>query len=208
MLDIGQHPKIIGIDLTGSEQKPSGFCLLENAHAITYRIKQDEEILNLVQSHKPSVISLDSPLSLPFGRISPFDDDPGRKIYGINRSCERQLLARGIRSYPPLIPSMQKLTQRGIKLAGILRGLGYTVIESYPGGAQDILGIPRKSKGLDQLKSGLRMLGISGEFINAKVSHDEIDAVTCALVGLFYLNGQFEALGNEQEGYLIIPKLV
>lgn len=107
------------------------------------------------------------------------------------------MLARGIRSYPPLIQSMQKLTERGIKLAGTLRGLGYTVIESYPGGAQDILGIPRKTKGLDQLKSGLQMLGISGDYINANVSHDDIDAVTCALVGLFFLNGQYKQISTD-----------
>ena len=199
-LNIQEHPKIIGIDLTGSENKASGFCLLENAFAVTCKVKRDEEILELIENYKPVIISIDSPLSLPAGRISPFDDDPGRKLYGINRSCERQLLARGIRSYPPLIPSMQKLTQRGINLAGILRKRGYIVIESYPGGAQDILGIPRKSKGLDQLKNGLGLLGISGEYIQTHVSHDEIDAVTCALVGLFFLRGYYEALGSEQEG--------
>lgn len=197
----------MGIDLTGSESKPSGFCFLENGFAVTRKVRGDEEILELINNVKPAVISLDSPLSLPAGRISPFDDDPGRKLYGINRSCERLLLARGIRSYPPLLPSMQKLTQRGIKLAGLLRVRGYTVIESYPGGAQDILGIPRKSKGLDQLKNGLSLLGISGEYIQSNVSHDEIDAVTCALVGVFFLSGQYEALGNEVEGYLIIPKV-
>ncbi len=102
---------------------------------------------------------------------------------------------------------MQKLTQRGIKLAGILRSLGYVVIEGYPGGAQDILGIPRKSKGLDLLINGLNLFGISGEYIVSRVSHDELDAITCALVGLFFLEGKYEALGNEQEGYLIIPKI-
>jgi len=207
LLNIQTHQKIIGLDLTGSERKPSGFCLLENAHAVTRRVGGDEEILKLVENINPVIVSIDSPLSLPAGRISPFDDDPGRKLYGTNRSCERLLLARGIRSYPPLIPSMQKLTERGVKLAGMLRELGYTVIESYPGGAQDILGIPRKSKSLDQLKNGLALLGISGDYIMANVSHDEVDAVTCALVGLFFLSGQYEALGNEQEGYLIVPRI-
>ena len=202
-----QHRVIIGIDLTGSAKRPSGFCVMQNAVAITCRIREDEEMLTLIQDFKPDLISLDSPLSLPFGRISPFDDDPGRKEYGINRSCERLLTARGIRSYPPLIQSMQKLTQRGIALANRLRSLGYTVIESYPGGAQDILGIPRKKKGIDLLITGLSNFGILGNYIQGNISHDEIDAITCALVGLFYLDGKYEALGNEQEGFLIIPKL-
>jgi len=201
------HRKIVGIDLTGSEQKPSGFCLLQSGYAVTERVRSDADLLERIISHNPSIVSIDSPLSLPAGRISVFDDDPGRKTYGINRSCERQLAARGIRSYPPLIRSMQKLTQRGINLAATLRSLGFTVIESYPGGAQDILGIPRKNKGLERLIGGLSLFGIKGNYTVGRVSHDEVDAITSALVGLFYLNGQYEALGNEQEGYLIIPKL-
>ena len=35
---------------------------------------------------------------------------------------------------------------------------------------------------------------------NLAVSHDELDAVTAAIVGLYYLRGDFEALGT-----LIIP---
>ena len=202
-----KHRVIVGIDLTGSAKRPSGFCVMQNAYAVTYRVREDEEMLTLIQEFKPDLISLDSPLSLPFGRISPFDDDPGRTEYGINRSCERLLAARGIRSYPPLIQSMQKLTQRGIALADRLRSLGYSVIESYPGGAQDILGIPRKKKGIDLLITGLSNFGILGNYIQEKTSHDEIDAITCALVGLFYLDGKYEALGNEQEGFLIIPRL-
>jgi len=35
--------------------------------------------------------------------------------------------------------------------------------------------------------------------------HDEIDALVCALVGFFYLAESYEALGNEEEGYLSLP---
>ena len=41
------------------------------------------------------------------------------------------------------------------------------------------------------------MLGISGDYINANVSHDEIDAVTCALVGLFFLNGKYKQISTD-----------
>jgi len=39
------------------------------------------------------------------------------------------------------------------------------------------------------------------------IIHDEIDALTSALVGYFYLIGMYEAIGNHEEGYLIIPDL-
>jgi predicted nuclease with RNAse H fold len=101
---------------------------------------------------------------------------------------------------------MQGLTDRGIKLAQQLRQLGFNVIESYPGAAQDILGIVRKKISTEELKQGLLDFGISGAFVDSKPTHDELDAITCALVGYFYLSGCYEALGNKDEGYLIIPK--
>jgi len=156
---------------------------------------------------KPNVVSIDSPLSLPKGRITVDDDDPGRPLFGIMRECERILKKRGVNVYPSLIRSMQALTARGIRLAKYFRGMGVPVIESYPGAAQDIMNIPRKGADLGLLKEGLAEFGISGEFENRAVSHDELDAITSAVVGLFFMSGNFEALGNEDEEHLIIPDI-
>ena len=81
------------------------------------------------------------------------------------------------------------------------------VIESYPGAAQDIMQIPRKHAGLPYLKDGLQEFGMKGDWYKNKVSHDELDAITSAIVGLFYLGGKYEALGNDDEEYLVIPKI-
>ncbi len=50
-------------------------------------------------------------------------------------------------------------------------------------------------------------LELKESFLNNSVSHDELDAITSAVVGLFFWTGKFEALGNEEEEYLIIPKI-
>ena len=170
-------------------------------------VKTDAEMLDAIAALKPQVVSIDSPLSLPKGRMRVDDDDPGRYTYGIMRECERILKRRGINVYPCLIPSMQDLTGRGMRLAAKIRALGIPVIESYPGAAQDIMGIPRKRASLTQLKEGLRNFGIGGRSlsIDTKPKHDELDAITSAIVGLFFWSGRFEALGNEEEDYLIIP---
>jgi uncharacterized protein YprB with RNaseH-like and TPR domain/predicted nuclease with RNAse H fold/dephospho-CoA kinase len=199
--------RVIGIDLTGSEKRATGWAYIENGKAITKRINMDEDLINETIKTNPHVISIDSPLSLPIGRVTPFDDDPGRKEFGILRECERIMKRRGINSYPCLIQSMQKLTERGIKLADIFRKKGFVVIESYPGAAQDIMGIPRKGLSLDFLVKGLREFGIYGDFDSKETSHDEIDAITSAVVGYFFLTDKYEALGNEIEDYLIIPNL-
>jgi hypothetical protein len=80
------------------------------------------------------------------------------------------------------------------------------VIESYPGAAQDLLGIPRKGTSLDELRWGLQRLGAVGKFMSPKVSHDEVDAITSAIVGLYYLAGEHFSLGNAAEDYLIVPR--
>jgi uncharacterized protein YprB with RNaseH-like and TPR domain/predicted nuclease with RNAse H fold/dephospho-CoA kinase len=202
-----ENLKVVGIDLTGSEARPSGWCLLESTLATTQQICSDIDIIKATLEANPDVVSIDSPLSLPKGRLTVYDDDPGRKLYGIMRECERTLKKRGINVYPSLIRSMQELTARGMRLAHHFRKIGLPVIESYPGAAQDIMSIPRKGAGIEFLRQGLVEFGIRGDFLDHAVSHDELDAITSAIVGFFFWSGKFEALGNEEEEYLIIPDL-
>ena len=178
----------LGIDLTGSERRASGVALLDGAVLkYTKRVYSDVAIEKEALSANADVVSIDSPLSLP---------EDKSKIY---RACELELRRRGIGVYWCLLPSMRSLTMRGIELATRLRSNGLTVIESYPGAAQDVLGIPRKRKGIGVLADALAAFGIVGDLA---VSHDELDAVTAAIVGLYYLRGMYEALGS-----LIIPKI-
>ena len=180
--------RVVGIDLTGSEKRASGYATLQgDSQVTTHRIKTDDDLIAAVLSDQPDVVSIDSPLSLP--------EDPA-KIY---RNCELALKRRGIGVYWCLLPSMEALTRRGIALAARLRHFDIRVIESYPGAAQDILKIPRKQNGVEVLAAGLARYGIKGDLA---VSHDELDAITAAIVGKLYLEGQFEALGC-----LIIPRV-
>ena len=98
---------------------------------------------------------------------------------------------------------MRKLTTRGIALKTRLQALGLKVIEVYPGGAQDILQIPRKQQGLEQLKQGLENLGI--EDLTEKLSDHELDAATCAYVGKLYLEGKACTYGTKDHA-IIMPK--
>lgn len=198
---------IVGIDLTGSAARPSGVCVLRGREAETSLLRTDEDLLELVSDTNPLLVSIDSPLSLPSGRLTVSDSDPGRHVYGIMRSSERILKRRGINVYPSLILSMQKLTARGIALAAAFRERGYPVIESYPGAAQDIMGIPRKGAGVDLLREGLSEFGVTGHFRDRRVSHDELDAITSAIVGVFFLSRCFEPLGASDENSLIVPNL-
>ncbi|MCG3112049.1 MAG: DUF429 domain-containing protein [Candidatus Manganitrophus sp. SB1] len=199
-------PRAIGIDLRASEIRPTGWALLDGNTADTKLVRTDEQIITETVRYHPDIISIDSPLSLPTGRCCTKDSCKCREK-GILRECERTLWRRGVRVFPCLLPSMQGLTERGIRLAEKFRKLGYNVIESYPGAAQDIMRIPRKKLSLGDLGLGLSAFGIEGDFLSKEASHDELDAITSAVVGYFYLSGDYEALGNDSEEYLIIPKL-
>ena len=206
---LGEHNtsilRVVGIDLTGSEKRASGWGLLEGRQCRVETLRSNQEIIDRTVLEGPDLVSIDSPLCLPSGRISVGDDDPGRKQFGIMRQCERELKRRGINVYPCLIQSMQSLTERGIHLATELRCRGIPVIESYPGAAQDIMRIPRKGAGLNWLRLGLTEFGILGDEEIAKATHDELDAITSALVGIFHWVGMSEELGTEDEEPLILP---
>ncbi len=199
-------PKVVGIDLRASEERPTGWALLKGNWAETRLIKTDKDLVKETVEAAPDIISIDSPLGIPLGRCCTKESCRCR-AQGILRECERILWKRGVRVYPCLLPSMRKLTERGMRLAREFRKRGYTVIESYPGVAQDILRIPRKRSSREDLAKGLEAFGIRGAFLSQPCSHDELDAITSAVVGYFYLTGAYEALGNEREECLIVPKL-
>jgi uncharacterized protein YprB with RNaseH-like and TPR domain/predicted nuclease with RNAse H fold len=198
-------PAVVGIDLRASEARPTGWAVLRGDVAETKLLKSNEDLIRETLSCRPRLVSIDAPLTLPRGRCCTTDTCRCRR-HGIVRECERILWRRGVRVYPCLLPSMQKLTQRGILLAEALRALGITVIESYPGAAQDIMRIPRKKTSLEDLWRGLAAFGIRGPFLSTAASHDELDAMTSAIVGYFYITGDVEELGSDDEGYLIIPR--
>jgi uncharacterized protein YprB with RNaseH-like and TPR domain/predicted nuclease with RNAse H fold len=202
-----RKPSVVGIDLSGSKKRPTGICVLSNTTARLSLAFTDQEIVQKTVSASPSLVSIDSPLSLPKGRTCTRDNCRCRR-FGIMREIERILKKRGINVYPCLIPSMQGLTKRGMALAKTLRKRRMFVIESYPGAAQDILGFPRKRVDLADLQADLANTGIFVSSDNEPVSHHEVDALTSALVGYFYLADMYEGIGNKHEGRLIIPRLI
>ena len=189
---------VVGLDLAGVESRPTGFCMLADMKAETSLIYTDKEILGKIKESRPSVVAIDAPLSLPPGRKS-LEERTSVHL----RECDRELLKRGIKFFPVTLGPMRTLTKRGINLRFILEAEGLVVIEAYPGGAQDVLGIPRKQKGLEKLKAGLESLGIKG--LKSQMSDHELDAVTCAYVGKLFLEGKAVTYGAPNEG-IVMPK--
>ena len=189
---------IVGLDLAGVESRPTGFCILADMKAETSLVYADKEMLKKIRESNPRVVAIDAPLSLPPGRNSIEE-----RTSILLRESDRELLRRGIRFFPVTLGPMRKLTERGINLRRVLEAENFIAIEVYPGGAQDVLGIPRKQKGLEKLKAGLENLGIKG--LNSQMSDHELDAVTCAYVGILFLEGKAVTYGTPSEG-IVMPK--
>jgi predicted nuclease with RNAse H fold len=188
----------VGVDLAGSAKRPTGLCALSDKLVAEYStVYEDSEIIKFIEDVKPNVVAIDAPLSLPKGRKS-INDRTGPHL----RKCDEELLKLRIKFFPITLGPMRKLTERGIRLANELKLIGFKVIEVYPGAAQDVLSISRKSN-LDSLRKGLLKLKIRGEI--EKANEHELDAITAALVGLMFLESKAVALGDPEEGLLYIP---
>ena len=189
--------RIVGLDLAGVETRPTGFCVLTDMKIETALVYTDKEILQKIEKSKPEIVAIDAPLSLPAGRES-IEQRTSVHL----RECDKELLRRGIKFFPITLGPMRKLTTRGINLRRTLEDKQFRVIEVYPGGAQDVLGIPRKQQGLDGLRAGLEKLGVRG--LNSRMSDHELDAVTCALVGRLFLKGKAMIYGTPEQA-IIMP---
>jgi predicted nuclease with RNAse H fold len=191
--------KVVGIDLAGSPKRSTGICTLKRGNiALCSIVHTDQEIFKYIEKENPTLITVDAPLNLPPGRRS-IEDRNGEHF----RPCDRELLRRGIRFFPITLGPMRLLTERGIRLKKALTARGHTVVEVYPGAAQDIWKTGRKQDGLSRLRKGLQRLGVKG--LDRKMTGDELDAVTAAVVGQWFLCGKAEVLGNFRRGAIIIP---
>ena len=191
-------PVVVGLDLAGVPTRPTGFCILNVMEAKTCQVYSDIDIRKKTADAQPDVIAIDAPLYMPPGRVT-LTQREGNHL----RESDRALLKIGIKVFPPTLGPMRILTERGIQMRIFFEGRGFKVIEAYPGGAQDILDIPRKKHGLEKLREGLQALGIHG-LENVQSDH-ELDAATAAYIGKLFLEGETEVYGDPDAG-IILPK--
>lgn len=190
---------VLGLDLAGSPRRPTGACVLRALNAETMILLADNEIEALAETVRPDLITVDAPLNLPPGRAS-FEDRNGAHY----RPCDLELRARRIPFFPITLGPMRALTLRGISLKKALEKRGHRVLEMYPGGAQDVWGIPRAKRDAAGLRRGLVRLGLLG--LGRSLSDHELDAATGALVGRLFLLKKAGYYGDPETGAILMPK--
>lgn len=181
---------IIGIDLAGKPKNPTGWALWKNKKVETSLIHTNKEILEGIAHSAPNIIALDAPFSLP------------KK--GILRIADREMIRRGYRVFPPCLSAMKTLTLRARKLIKLMAKKGYKTIEVHPTSTRKALNMSLKD--WRKIQTTLETIGLEGDLKLRALKSHEIDAVTAALTAYLYTKNQAEAIGNGEEGYIIIPK--
>jgi predicted nuclease with RNAse H fold len=181
---------IIGIDLAGKSENPTGCATWKDKEVKTALLHTDSEILEVITRNKPEIIAIDAPFSLPRNEIL--------------RKADKEMIKHGYRVFPPSLPAMKQLTMRAIKLNMAIAEKGFKTIEVHPTSTCKALNIPLKDWG--KIQTVLEHIGLEGDFkVRALTSH-ESDAVLAALTAYLHIKKQTEALGDEEEGYIIIPQ--
>jgi len=181
---------IMGIDLAGKPENPTGWALWENKKVETSLVHTDKEILEGITRSKPAIIAIDAPFSLP------------KK--GILRKADREMIKRGYRVFPPTLPAMRTLTLRAMELNELIAEKGCKTIEVHPTSTRKALNMPLKY--WRKIQTVLTCIGLEGDLKVRTLTSHEIDAVTAALTAHLYMQNQTVALGDEEEGYIVIPK--
>jgi predicted nuclease with RNAse H fold len=181
---------IIGIDLAGKPENPTGWALLLNKNVQAKLLYNDDEILEEIFRKDPVLIAIDAPFNLP--------------KTGLLRKADRGMIKKGYRVFPPTIPSMKNLTLRAMKLNNLIAKMGYKTIEVHPTSTRKALNMPLKD--LRVIQETLKSMGLRGEIERRILTAHEIDAVTAALTAYLYTKNKTESIGDVKEGYIIIPK--
>ncbi|MCX6023216.1 MAG: DUF429 domain-containing protein [Chloroflexi bacterium] len=216
---------VLGIDLTAGK-RPSGYAALDGRGQLLELglIGPDDALLALAERLNAAVAAIDSPLGLPLG-LCCFDEAHGCAPtgQGKGKASERALSALGIPCYYTTKRSIIKnMVLRAMRLAPALAQRGAAVIEVYPYAVKVRLWcnhthyragcgcIPLKTSptGLAFLHARLCEMfpNLDGVLTasSSRFTHDVADALLVAWTAHLFAQGRTEALGDLEEGPMII----
>ncbi|AGK60640.1 hypothetical protein Asulf_00621 [Archaeoglobus sulfaticallidus PM70-1] len=177
---------ILGIDVG---KRASHYVLLEDNAVVD--MGKFEDVVDL--KIRANYAGVDAPLSFPTS--------------GSYRECEKELIKRGIRLFPPNANFFRKITHIGMKIARFLRENGTEVFEVYPYATRKILNIAPELK--KNTKSNMRLIQEElRKYLNFDEfeNHDLLDSAISALTVKLFLEGRGDIVGGV-DGKIIVPKV-
>ena len=187
--------KILGIDLSGRDGNPTGFCLIFGGTVMCVgEFRTLKWLLEYILMLRPDIVAIDAPLGLP--------------KRGMFRDCDIMLKKHGISPLSPMLPSMRMLVNRALRLVGFLKENRIAYIETFPAGALRVLGYKRKPKSFTERRKYfmeiIRMFDLRNLVDPYRLSKDEFDAFLCALAGYCFIRRTYMAFSGE-ECSVILP---
>jgi predicted nuclease with RNAse H fold len=204
-----------GIDLTAG-RRPSDLAALDLAgeRVIFATCLSDDDLLRALGEVGAEVVAIDSPMGLPAGLCCLEESCACGPTLGLTgRSAERELARLGISCFWTTKRTIIKsMIYRAIALKERLEAEGYVVLEVFPYAVKRVLlrgRLPRKNTPL-----GLSALtdGVSGLLPRCRwpedwqPSHDQLDALLCALTAHAFGLGEVDLLGDPAEVPIVLPR--
>ncbi len=98
---------------------------------------------------------------------------------------------------------MEILTKRAVEIAEAIRKAGFEVIEVHPASTRKALNVPTKD--WQRIQAIFIRMGLRGDLETRTLTAHEVDAVSVTLTGYLYLQKKTELIGDEEEGYIVVP---
>lgn len=205
----------VGIDLTAGA-RPSDIAALDRIGAqVAFRTAlSDADLLAALGELGAQIVAVDSPMGLPAGLCCLEEGCPcAPTAAGTGRSAERALAERGISCFWTTKRTIIKtMVYRAIALRTRLLADGYTVLEVYPYATKRVLlgrRLPAKNRpeGLARLVDGARDQLPDCQWPSLWLAtHDQMDALYCAITARLFALGETESLGDPDEVPIIVPR--
>lgn len=169
----------MGLNLAPRGNAVTGIATIEDNKIRTFSVYKDNEILEIINRFKPEVIAIDCPLAV---------------IEKEFRSAEKEMQQLG---YLPKKLNSPELIEKEKRASSIK----YTV-ENIAKVIECDIDITKKVLGVNNVKELKNV-----RFLNIVKNEHESNAVFAAVTALFYKEGAFEQFGDEEDGYIIVPKI-
>jgi uncharacterized protein len=159
--------KVVGVDLAGKFENPTGFCSMTDEKTETKLLHTDQDILSEIDAIKPECVAIDGPFWLP--------------QRGAWRPSEEKLLKMGFRPLSPILPNMRMLAMRAANIAKMLRERGYLVIEVFANASEKVLGLSKEPRKNQDEYDALMCALTAKAYVDG--SYEDIDGIIIPAMG-------------------------
>ncbi|MDX2127587.1 MAG: DUF429 domain-containing protein [Chloroherpetonaceae bacterium] len=189
-----------GVDLSAKVDEITGVAAINSNRELVFvnQVKPDIAIRNYIDYHRPSIVAVDAPITLPCGKYGTY----------ASRKCDRDITSLGI---PAFATSMlAQLTFRAIAIRKTLPQR-YELIEVYPQATKVRLALSvagKKSSEEVREFTQTRLARIIKNMprpSNILLTDDELDAILSAYTAFLYQYKLTEGCGDPSEGLIHIP---